>query len=136
VAFYHLNIKLMEDFLFKEETYKIIGICMEVQKTLGYGFSEVIYKDAIEQEFVANDILYCRESEMLVYYKGKRLEHKFISDFVVFEEIIVEIKSTDKGISDDYIAQTLNYLRVSGNNVGLIINFGKRKLEYKRLIVK
>jgi GxxExxY protein len=87
-------------------------------------------------EFLDNSILYWRESEMPVHYKGNRLKHKFISDFVVFESIIVEIKSTDKGISDDYIAQTLNYLRVSDITVGLIINFGKRKLEFKRLIVK
>jgi GxxExxY protein len=124
----------METFLFKDETYKIIGFCMEVQKTLGYGFSEVIYRDALELEFRENDIFYLRESELFVTYKGKRLKHKFLADFIVFETIIVEVKTTDKGISDDYIAQTLNYLRVSGNSVALIINFGKRRLEYKRLV--
>ena len=125
----------MEKFLFKEETYSIIGFCMEVQKTLGYGFMEVIYKDAIEVEFVNNGLPYLREAPMSVKYKDQKLRHQFVADFIVFGTIIVEVKSTDKGIIDDHVAQILNYLRVSGNNVGLIINFGKRRLEYKRLVI-
>lgn len=107
---------------------------MEVQRTLGFGFSEVIYKDAMEMEFLANDFLYRREDELSVIYKGKKLQHRFFADFICYDQIIIEVKSCDKGITDDYIAQTLNYVRVSGNNVGLIVNFGKRRLEYKRLI--
>jgi len=69
-----------------------------------------------------------------VDYKGSKRKHSFFADFICFEKIIVEVKSSDKGITDDHIAQTLNYLRVSGNTIGLIINFGKRRLEHKRLI--
>ncbi len=125
----------MENFPLKKETYQIIGLSMEVQKTLGFGFSEAIYKDAIEIEFDEIGLPYFKERELEVEYKGKKLKHKFFADFFCYDKVIVEIKSTDKGITDDYIAQTLNYLRVSGNSVGLIINFGKRRLEYKRLIL-
>ena len=124
----------MENFPLKKETYSIIGLCMEVQKTLGFGFAEIIYKDAMEVEFGNNGLLYIREPGLPVYYKGKLLKRRFFSDFICCNEIIVEVKSSEKGVTDDYIAQVLNYLRVSGNTVGLIINFGKRRLEYKRLI--
>jgi GxxExxY protein len=125
----------MAQILYKEEVYAIIGLCMEVWKGLGYGFSEIIYKDAMEQEFIDNTLPYIRESELSVYYKGKRLKHKFNADFTLFENIIVEVKSGDDGIIEKTIQQTLNYLRASGCRVGLILNFGKTGLEYKRLIV-
>ena len=125
----------MEDFPFKEETYQIIGICMDVQKTLGYGFSEAVYKDAMELEFIDAPLRYFWERELVVEYKGRILRHHFVTDFLCHEKIIVEVKSSDTGIIDDHIAQTLNYLRVSDNTIGLIINFGKRRLEYKRLIL-
>lgn len=124
----------MDNFPLKNETYEIIGVCMEVQRTLGFGFSEVIYKDAMEIEFISNNFFYHREDELSIMYKGKKLQHKFFADFTCHGQIIVEVKSSDKGITEDHIAQILNYLRVSGNNVGLIVNFGKRRLEYKRLI--
>ena len=62
----------MENFLLKNETYELIGVCMEVQRTLGYGFSEVIYKDAMEMECIDNKFLHCREDELSVMYKGKK----------------------------------------------------------------
>ena len=68
-------------------------------------------------------------------YKGKKLQHRFFADFICLDQVIIEVKSSDNGITDDHIAQTLNYLRVSRNSVGLIVNFGKRRLEYKRLIL-
>ncbi len=108
---------------------------MDVQKTLGYGFSEAVYKDAMELEFIDAPLRYLREKELAVKYKGKILRHHFFTDFLCYEKIIVEVKSSDAGITDDHIAQTLNYLRVSDNIIGLIINFGKRRLEYKRLII-
>lgn len=121
-------------FLHKSESYQVIGLCMEVQNNLGYGFSEVLYKDAMEHEFESNNILFAREVELLAHYKGKQLKHRFFADFTVFDKIIVEVKSSHEGINNNHIAQTLNYLKVSGYEVGLIINFGKRTLEYKRLV--
>ena len=124
----------MDNFPLKKETYQIIGVCMEVQWTLGYGFSEAVYKDAMEMEFGTNNLLYRREEELSVNYKGKKLQHRFFADFICYNQIILEVKSCDKGITEDHLAQTLNYLRVSGHTIGWIINFGKRRLEYRRLI--
>jgi len=125
----------MAHLLYKEEVYAIVGYCIEVWKVLGYGFSEIIYKDAMEQEFFDNILPYIREDELSVFYKGKRLKHKFNDDFTLFENIIVEVKSGEDGIIEKTIQQTLNYLKASGCRVGLIVNFGKTGLEYKRLIV-
>ena len=125
----------MENFPLKNETYQIISLCMEVQNTLGFGFSEVIYKDAIQMEFESNELLFLREPELTVLYKGKLLQHRFFADFICYSTIIIEVKSSENGITDDYIAEALNYLKVTGNTIGLIINFGKRRLEHKRLIL-
>ncbi len=115
------------------ETYKIIGLCMEVHNNLGKGFSEIVYKDALEIELRDSDILYEREKEYSVNYKGIVLPHKFYADFVVFDTVILEIKSVQH-IVDEHIAQTLNYLKVSPNKVALIVNFNNDKLQYKRLV--
>ncbi|MBX2903683.1 MAG: GxxExxY protein [Chitinophagales bacterium] len=123
----------MTHFPLKEETYKIIGVCMEVHNTLGAGFLEIVYKDALELEFKKAGIFYEREKEYSVNYKGIILQHKFYADFVVFDQIILEVKGV-KTIAEEHIAQTLNYLKVSGNEVGLLMNFGELKLNYKRLI--
>lgn len=124
----------MEKIIYKSETYQIVGICMEVYNTLGYGFSEVVYKDAMELEFLEKEVNYLREDEQQVNYKGQILKHSFFSDFTINQNIIIEVKSHKDGITDEHLAQTLNYLKASGVKLGLIINFGKTSLEYKRLI--
>jgi GxxExxY protein len=124
----------MNEFLFKQETYDIIGLCMEVHRILGSGFSEIVYKDAIVIEASLKDFAIEREKKFEVIYKDKVLPHHFFADFVFFDEIIVEIKALDKEINDEHIAQTLNYLKTSNCRVGLIINFGRKSLEYKRLV--
>ena len=90
----------MEKFISKEETYQIIGICMEVHRELGFGFSEIVYKDAIEMEAIIKAIQVEREKVYYVQYKGKKLRHKFYADFVMFDKIIVEIKACPSGICD------------------------------------
>ena len=82
-----------DEYPLQKETYKIIGVAMEIHKILGKGFSEIVYKDAFEYEFNERGIYFEREKEYLVNYKGKILAHKFYADFVVFDKIIVEIKS-------------------------------------------
>ena len=124
----------MEQIIYKSEAYKIIGTCMEVYNTLGYGFLEMVYKDAMEIEFLERDMDYRREDEHSIEYKGILLKHKFFADFTLFNEIIVEVKANKDGITDDAIAQTLNYLKASGIKLALIINFGKGSLDYKRLV--
>jgi GxxExxY protein len=124
----------MTNLLYKVEVYDIAGICMDVYNTLGYGFLEVVYKDAMEIEFIENKKEYQREKEFPILYKGRKLKRTFNTDFMLFEKIILEVKTRADGIQDDTIAQTINYLKASGSRVGLIINFGKRKLEYKRVV--
>jgi len=124
----------MEQIIYKSEAYKIIGACMEVYNTLGYGFLEVVYKDAMEIEFLQRDLNYRREEEHTIEYKGSFLKHKIFADFRLFDEIIIEVKACKDGVTDEAIAQTLNYLKASGLRLALIINFGKTSLEYKRLV--
>lgn len=124
----------MDNIIYKEESFKIIGICMEVHNNLGAGFLEIVYKDALEWEFKKAGIQFEREKEYTVNYKGVILPHKFYADFVVFDKIILEVKGIS-GITDEHIAQGLNYLKVSQNKLALIVNFGELKLNYKRIIL-
>jgi GxxExxY protein len=116
-------------------TYAIIGACMKVHRFLGKGFLEIVYKDAMQIEFANADIDFNREQEFEINYKGIILPHKFFADFFVMNNVIVEVKNAKDGICNDHVAQTLNYLKVSGCSVGLIVNFGKPSFEYKRLVV-
>jgi len=122
----------MTDLIYKDEAYELSGICMEVHNELGPGLLEIIYKEAIEWELDDRLIQYEREKEYPVFYKKHLLRKKFNADFVVYEKIILEVKSKD-GISNEDIAQTINYLKLSGCRLGLIVNFGRSKLEIKRL---
>ncbi|WP_294674795.1 GxxExxY protein [uncultured Fluviicola sp.] len=124
----------MENYLLEKETYEIIGRCMEVHNKLGSGFSEIVYKDALEYEFRKHGILFEREVKYRVKYKNIILPHQFFADFVVFGSIILEVK-TVSDLIDQHFEQTINYLAVSGNEVGLLVNFRKPKLQYKRIIL-
>jgi GxxExxY protein len=123
----------MENFLFKDETYNIIGVCMEVHRVLGPGFSEIVYKDAIEIECKLKPIPYSREEKHSVEYKKIILPHTFNSDFTMYDKIILDAKATD-GITNLFVQKMINYLKVSKFKVGLIVNFGGESLEYKRII--
>jgi GxxExxY protein len=123
----------MNEFTLKEETYAVIGICMEVHNHLGHGFAEIVYKDALELEFQNNGIQFEREKEFKILYKDQYLKHKFYADLIICDEIILEIKCV-KNLTDEHIAQTINYLKASGKHLALLINFSRQKLEYKRLI--
>lgn len=128
------RIRIMTEIIYKEESFKIIGLCMEVHNNLGKGFLEIVYKDALEYEFGKNKIPFEREKEYEVNYKEVILPHKFYADFVVLDKIILEVKGM-AGIADEHIAQTLNYLKVSGCKLGLIVNFGELSLQYKRVVL-
>ena len=125
----------MEKLIQCQDTYRIIGLCIEVNIELGFGVSEIVYKDAIEIEAQFHEIPIQREQQFDIVYKNTRLPHKFFADFVMFDNIIVEIKSSSRGIADEHISQTLNYMKASGSRVGLIINFGRKNLEYKRFVL-
>ena len=118
----------------KEENYEIVGICMEVHRILGSGLLEIVYKDALEIEFKNNNIPFEREKEFSIEYKGKVLPHKFYADFIIYDEIILEVK-TVKEISNEHIAQTLNYIKLASSQIGIIVNFQNKSLTHKRLIL-
>ncbi|MCC9063371.1 GxxExxY protein [Flavobacterium piscisymbiosum] len=118
----------------EKETYKIIGICMEVHNNLGPGLLEIVYKDALEIEFRENNIPFEREKEYSIEYKGKILPHKFYADFIINEDIVLEVKAI-KEFSSEHIAQILNYIKLSGSELGLLINFQTKSLQHKRFIL-
>jgi GxxExxY protein len=123
----------IENFPLKDETDFIIAIGIEIHKILGHGFLEIVYKDAYEYEFKQRLTQYEREKEFSILYKDVILPHKFYADFVVFGKVILEIKAK-AGIADEDYAQTINYLKCSGCKVGLILNFGRLKLDIKRVV--
>ena len=123
----------MTEIIFKEESYKIIGACMEVHRELGMGFKEIIYKDALEIEFQQLNIPYQREKLYQVEYKGKILPRRYPADFVVYDSIILEVKATPF-IINNFVLQTRNYLKASGIKLGIIANFGEKSFVSKRIV--
>jgi GxxExxY protein len=115
-------------------TYKIIGACFDVYNELGRGFSEVVYKDAIEYEFKKRAISFEREKKFNIKYKDTILPHHYFADFVVENKVILEIKAR-QGVIEDHFKQVINYLAVSNSSLALLINFGEASLKYKRIIL-
>ena|GEM_PF-179550 len=124
----------MGNLIYEEESYKLLGICMEVHNQLGAGFLEIVYKDALEYELKKSNIPFEREREYEVQYKDTILPHKFYADFVIYDKIILEIKGVN-GIADEFLAQCINYLKVSENKLALLVNFGEMRLQYKRIVL-
>lgn len=123
----------MADLILKEESYQLIGICMEVHRELGMGFKEGVYSDALEIEFINAQIPFKRERLFKIEYKGKTLNHKYKADFIVYNQIVLEVKATNFIVSS-FVAQTINYLRASGLKLGIIANFGERSFVHKRVV--
>jgi GxxExxY protein len=121
-----------EKYKYSELTGKIIGCAMEVHKILGCGFQEVIYQRALEEEFAIQGVPAQREFEMNVFYKEKIVGTRRV-DFFVDEVISVEIKALTK-LEDVHLTQAINYLEVYNLEIGMLINFGAKSLEFKRLI--
>ena len=119
----------MADLLCKEEVYALIGAAMEVYNELGQGFLEPVYQEAIEMELTAQRIPFEAQKEMRILYKGVRLTRSYIADLVVFGSVVVELKALDK-LTTREESQLLNYLKATGLQVGVLINFGAHgKLE-------
>ena len=122
-----------EKIIFKEESYKIIGICMNIHSTLGNGFLEAVYCEVLEKEFIKNYIPYKREVKLDLFFNGEKLDKKYKADFICFDNIILEIKAVSF-IHENFTKQTLNYLKATDKKLGLLINFGEKSLKYKRII--
>lgn len=120
--------------IYKEESYHIIGKCIEVHNQLGAGFLEIVYKDALEYEFKKANIPFQREKEYVINYKDIILPHKFYADFIVFDKIILEVKGVS-ALTDEFTAQCINYLKVSDCKLALLVNFGELKLNSKRFVL-
>jgi len=123
----------MAEILYKNESYKIIGACIEVHKKLGSGFLESVYAEALELEFKKADIAFEREKKLPVYYDNQPLKKYFKADFVCFNSIIIEMKATNFLIEAD-LRQTINNVKATHFKLGLLINFGTPSLSYKRIV--
>ncbi|HBQ61057.1 MAG TPA: GxxExxY protein [Balneolaceae bacterium] len=116
---------------YKELTHRIIGCAMEVHSALGNGFQELIYQRSLGLEFDLQKIKYAREVDMDVFYKGVAVGSRRV-DFLIENKLAVEIKAI-KELEDVHLAQAMNYLEGYNLEVGLLINFGGRSLEFKRV---
>ncbi len=122
-----------KEIIYKEESYQIIAVCLEVYNKLGNGFLEIVYKDALEYEFQKRNIPYKREQGFTIEYKDIILPHGYSADFVLYNKIILEVKAVSE-IIDRFFRQTLNYLKVTDYRLGIIANFGEERFKYKRVV--
>jgi GxxExxY protein len=116
-----------------QRTFEIIGAAMEVHRQLGCGFLEAVYQEASALELAARGLPHRREVDLPVYYKGQKLNTSYRVDFLCYDSVIVELKALAR-MSGTEEAQILNYLKASGRQVGLLLNFGVPSLAYKRFI--
>lgn len=124
----------MADLKYKDESYYLIGLCMDIHNELGKGFSEAVYGDALEIELKSHGVPFEREVKYKIEYKGKILPHNYSADFVVENKIIIELKAIER-LASTHIKQTLNYLAASKLSLGLLINFEEDSLTYKRIVL-
>ena len=117
--------------LYKELSYKIIGLAMQVHKELGHGFLEKVYENAMMVMFRRNGVRAVQQAPIVVRFFEEVIGDYF-ADILVEEKIILELKSVEK-IINAHKAQTLNYLKATGFHLAIILNFGKEKLEYERI---
>jgi GxxExxY protein len=125
----------MDNLLYREEVFAIIGAAIEVHKELGNGFLEPVYQESLEIELALRKITFESQQRLQLFYKDFELKKEYIPDFVCYEKIIVEIKALDR-LTNIEIAQLINYLKATKLKPGLLINFGSRgKLEWQRFVV-
>jgi GxxExxY protein len=121
------------ELILKEEVYQIVGAAMEVSNELGAGFLEAVYQEALGIELKSRALPFVAQPAIRIAYKGRLLSKEYIPDFICYDQVIVEIKAI-KGLTNIEQAQLLNYLKATGKPVGLLLNFGTPKLEWKRMV--
>ncbi len=117
----------------EELTGKIIGASMEVHRALGCGFLEGVYQEALELELGSQGVAFVAQPELGITYKGRALKQKYRPDLVVDNAVVVEIKALAR-LTPLEEAQVINYLKATGCKVALLINFGAKSLEWRRLV--
>jgi len=123
----------MGEILYKELGFDIIGVAMKVHSDLGSGFLEKVYENAMMVLFRKRSIIVEQQKNLNLTYYGENIG-RYVADILVEDKIILELKVVDK-ITDIHIAQTINYLKITGQKLGIILNFKNEKLEYKRIIL-
>ena len=118
--------------IYPKESYAIMGCLMAVHRELGCGFLEKVYQEALEREFSDAGIPFEREKRLKIIFKGKPLEQEYIADFVCYGKIIIELKTVST-LAPIHKAQVLNYLKATGYELGILVNFAGNSLEYKRV---
>ncbi|NBC08999.1 MAG: GxxExxY protein [Bacteroidetes bacterium] len=124
---------MKKELLYRNEVYDIVNCAIEVHRELGPGFLEAVYQEALEIEFGLQNLPFEREKWLSIYFKGHKLSKRYRADFFCFDKIIVEIKAVSS-VPKDTTAQILNYLKGTKCRVGVLLNFGQPKLEFKRYI--
>ncbi len=122
----------MTELVLKEECYQIVGACMAVHRELGCGFLEAVYQEALEEEFKIRQIPYSREELLTISYKGKVLNKKYQADFICYGSVIVELKALGE-MNPAHKSQLINYLKITGLELGILVNLGNKSLETKRV---
>jgi len=124
----------MANLKFEEESYRIRGAVFEVYREMGCGFLEAVYQECLEKEFAKQGIPFACQRQLVLHYKGDRLEQTYAPDFVCYDRIIVELKAV-KELSNEHRGQIHNYLKAAGLELGFLVNFGHYpKADIERIV--
>lgn len=127
---HHSRMSADQQLPYQDEAFAIIGAAIEVQNELGMGFSELVYHSALNIELTKRGVPFETEKEIVVYYKGEPLDKTYKADLICYDNIIVELKCTEC-LLPEHTAQLLNYLKATGKQLGILINFGQKPLVRK-----
>lgn len=126
---------MADELLYRDEVYRIVGACIAVHKDKGNGFAEPVYQDALLIELELSSIPFDSQRNYQIEYRGRVLKHTYTPDLLCFEKILVELKAV-KCLTDEHRAQLLNYLKVTGLQLGVLVNFGSHsRLEWERIVL-
>ncbi len=126
---------MSDELLFRDEVFRIIGACVAVHKDKGNGFAEPVYQDALEIELELSGIPFDPQRNYQIHYRGRPLKHSYTPDLLCCGQIILELKAA-RALVDEHRTQVLNYLKVTGLQLGLLINFGSYpRLEWERIVL-
>jgi len=124
----------MSELVHAKECYQIVGACLEVYNEKGCGFLEPVYHDCLELEFDLQKIAFLHEPELRLTYKGRPIRHGYSPDFTCWDKMVLEVKAAEQ-LTDEHVAQLLNYLHSTGYELGILVNFGHHPgLEWKRVV--